>query len=337
MIIKYAYYQDPVPTDYLIIVAYKPLLTGGFQEVNRAVYDPPHLNPADFVLSVPTPAVHLVRIYQSADGIALGTMRIEFVANPSLDGPTVPPPLTIKVGGGRAGRDPVDQANEVDIPSIATNGWVISWVEQRGAATLVGQDDSPDPEDLEWLPKITGGITLQNGKVFNENELYTIHFESVVEATVSDAIQDLTEVFEDHIQNTSNPHAVTKTQVGLGNIPNAISNSYQQNDPNKLATSKAVHDLWLANTRILLVGVQNIGTIPPNTGVEVTITHDLDLIPDSYIPIGTLGGYSGSYTSDNKVTYATSDTLEDSFKVGFHNNGSASANLVFFYIIVDKT
>ena len=46
-----------------------------------------------------------------------------------------------------------------------------------------------------------------------------------------------------HLNNHANPHNVTKSQVGLGNLPNAKSDSLQLNDTNTLATAKAIHDL----------------------------------------------------------------------------------------------
>lgn len=47
-----------------------------------------------------------------------------------------------------------------------------------------------------------------------------------------------------HTGNQSNPHNVTKSQVGLGNLPNAKSDSTSLDDTNTLATSKA---LWVLN------------------------------------------------------------------------------------------
>jgi len=335
MIIKYSYFQDPVSTQYLIMVAYKPLVTGGYEEANRAVYAEPHDNPGDFVISVPTPAVHLVRIYESADGVALDELRISFVATPRFDGPLVIPPLMIKVGRGIEDRDPTVDATEVAIPSISD--YTISWVEQRGAGPLRGVNDTNDPLQIEWTQRLTGGIDLQNGKVFNDEEEYWIYFEPTLDGNVSAAISDLTELLENHIQDTSNPHAVTKGQVGLSNIPNAISDSYQLDSSTTLATSKALRNLWLASqNKILYVDAYNIGAINANSDRQVTITHNLNLVADSYVVVGMLGGYSGSYTNDNKVTYAATATFENSFKVGFHNHGSSTANVVLFYLIVDK-
>ncbi|WP_320040790.1 phage tail protein [uncultured Desulfobacter sp.] len=58
-------------------------------------------------------------------------------------------------------------------------------------------------------------------------------------------------VWQDHLDDTGNPHGVTKTQVGLSNIPNAISNSYALNSSSTLATSRALklfHDIFQNHT-----------------------------------------------------------------------------------------
>jgi hypothetical protein len=44
-----------------------------------------------------------------------------------------------------------------------------------------------------------------------------------------------------HLKDTDNPHQVTKAQVGLGNIPNAISSDPASSDPNIIATTAMVH------------------------------------------------------------------------------------------------
>lgn len=45
-----------------------------------------------------------------------------------------------------------------------------------------------------------------------------------------------------HIDNMNNPHGTTKAHVGLGNLPNAISDSRGLNNSATLATSKAIFD-----------------------------------------------------------------------------------------------
>lgn len=49
--------------------------------------------------------------------------------------------------------------------------------------------------------------------------------------------------FTAHKNNTNNPHSVTKTQVGLGNVSNyTISNAYNSDSATSYASSKAVYD-----------------------------------------------------------------------------------------------
>ncbi len=50
----------------------------------------------------------------------------------------------------------------------------------------------------------------------------------------------LTGLLNAHVALTNNPHNVTKTQAGLGNLPNAKSDAITLDDSNTLATSKAV-------------------------------------------------------------------------------------------------
>lgn len=49
--------------------------------------------------------------------------------------------------------------------------------------------------------------------------------------------------YGNHILNTNNPHKVTKSQVGLGNLPNAKTDDANVNDSNILATTAMVHNV----------------------------------------------------------------------------------------------
>ncbi|MBV8255012.1 MAG: hypothetical protein JO154_20595 [Chitinophaga sp.] len=51
------------------------------------------------------------------------------------------------------------------------------------------------------------------------------------------------EQLQSHLGDKGNPHAVTKVQVGLGNIPNNISDAIDLNQNDTLATSAAVFKL----------------------------------------------------------------------------------------------
>jgi hypothetical protein len=51
------------------------------------------------------------------------------------------------------------------------------------------------------------------------------------------------EQLQSHFTDKANPHAVTKAQIGLGNLPNALSDAIDLNDSGTLATSAAVYQL----------------------------------------------------------------------------------------------
>ena len=61
---------------------------------------------------------------------------------------------------------------------------------------------------------------------------------------LADVLGTLQNVVNDHRDNTSNPHQVTKEQVGLGNIPNNISDDEELNAPDTLATTVATKNLY---------------------------------------------------------------------------------------------
>lgn len=73
-------------------------------------------------------------------------------------------------------------------------------------------------EDTLPVSKVQGLETLLNGKA--EKQAFTAH-----------------------VDDTGNPHQVSKNQVGLGNIPNAVSDAIDEDSSVQLATSKAVYRL----------------------------------------------------------------------------------------------
>jgi hypothetical protein len=51
------------------------------------------------------------------------------------------------------------------------------------------------------------------------------------------------EQLQSHLADHANPHAVTKVQIGLGNLPNALSDAINLNSSETLASSAAVYQL----------------------------------------------------------------------------------------------
>lgn len=81
-------------------------------------------------------------------------------------------------------------------------------------------------------------------------------------------------VVQTHINDKSNPHNTTKSQVGLGNVENyTVALSYTDASANKYVTAKVVNDLYK-----MIQGMYPIGH---------RIYTDNSTNPSNYIPVGT--------------------------------------------------
>lgn len=150
------------------------------------------------------------------------------------------------------------------------------------------------PEDMTSVPGVVGTGLLEG---------------------VMDDLGDTASTLSSHIGNTSNPHAVTKTQVGLGNIPNLISDSINQDNSNSLATSKAVYLLnqailtqqheAFAPTVTFLSGSDSAGLIYGRiirTGKQIIVNIRVTITPS---PSRTVAGTTAFVVTDfpSWVTY----------------------------------
>ena len=84
-----------------------------------------------------------------------------------------------------------------------------------------------------------------------------------IESLYKDLV-NLQGIVKKHLEDTDNPHSVTKEQIGLSKIPNTTSNAIDLDDPKSLATSKAVHDLNEAIMKHLLGESYKPGMVIPN-------------------------------------------------------------------------
>lgn len=329
MQIDLSYWASVEPTGvvrFIVSTARNPAIVVAMEE-----FLPPHINPRDVSIFVPTPQVHLVNIYEAPTVEDVGVLTASYVVTPSFSAPRITPPLEIVVGGGREGRDPVDGANGVDIPDYDIP---ISWVEQKGSGPLSKLDDIPDDLLAEWTTRPGGGIDLLNGKVFNEGERYWLFFEPYLDSGISASIFDLTALIEAHIEDTDNPHAVTKTQVGLSNIPNAKSDAINLDDSNTLATSKAVDDLResIVN-KVIGQNRANLGVIPGSSDQLKPVVHGYNF-PYDYMVIGVLRGIGANWNADNDTFAVVRDLTDTGFNVSLRNMSGAAATLFFDYILI---
>jgi hypothetical protein len=138
-----------------------------------------------------------------------------------------------------------------------------------------------------------------------------------------------------HSANTANPHGVTKAQVGLGNLPNAKSNSINLNSSSTLATSAAVkaeNDALLAHIKnksnphkidqtVSLIGKRSTNGTWTLTGLDVgkPLIIGLYTTQDGEYAIAEYRVTSGSYIGHNNrsngyciLKYSTSDNYSSS-------------------------
>uniref|UniRef100_UPI00293B9CF5 hypothetical protein n=1 Tax=Dysgonomonas sp. ZJ279 TaxID=2709796 RepID=UPI00293B9CF5 len=85
-----------------------------------------------------------------------------------------------------------------------------------------------------------------------------------------------------HVNRVDNPHGVTKTQVGLGNLPNAKTDDPAVNDTNILATSKAVatHVLNKSNPHAVTKTHVGLGNLP-NAKTDDPAVNDTNILATS--------------------------------------------------------
>lgn len=149
-----------------------------------------------------------------------------------------------------------------------------------------------------------------------------------------------------HTSNKSNPHAVTKAQVGLGNLPNAKTDDPKTNDSNILATSKMVQAAFALNNKTVISGKIKLNVA--NTFITVKISEELLLDDDADYDFNydmvSLGSYMGGKIRISHlhqlrdVLFSSVPTLAGftgiHISVYYDNSGfSADANVYFYYTI----
>lgn len=320
---------DETPVNYIIVRAF-PTRDRATMDA-QMVFGPPHLNPRAFDLTVPTPEPHIVIVYDSLDGVALGIIRSSFFATPKFFNGIFIDDLVITVNGGTVDGDggaidPVADTRVAAIPSIAN--YTIARIYRNADGRYIRKTRDP-----EWIPRGDGGFNLQlNAPVFYDQESLTIEFAPYYDTNVGAEIFDLTQMLLDHINDTDNPHSVTKDQVGLSNIPNAISNRIDLNDPNVLATSKAVNDLRLTIENVIIFrGKIFVGDVSDDK--IMAVPHNQNITTE-YVIAGSLVSTGSNWNQDNDVLWMTRRLDANSFDLLLKEVSGNFQSLWFYYVIV---
>ena len=192
--------------------------------------------------------------------------------------------------------------------------------------------------------KINAGsnkVTITDDTGNNEVDL-DVAEANIVHANLSGAGTNTHAQIDSHIANTSNPHSVTKTQIGLGDVQNLKANLNASVAPTGNEDSGdgyAVGSTWIdttndksyicidntlgsaiwkqfnniKNNNILTVGSAGSGT--DYTSISSALTAASTLSPSATNPIGILV-YPGVYTETNPLT--TLQYVDISSAVGQH-------------------
>jgi hypothetical protein len=121
--------------------------------------------------------------------------------------------------------------------------------------------------------------------------------------------------FKAHYANKSNPHEVTKTQVGLGNLPNAKSDSISLDNSDSLATSKAVYD-----------GVRSI------KGGTASVTHNLGMPAYRVFVTNAYQGVGDAYTQ--MLRCVVFDKTNNAFSIRVKSDYSSSVTFPVDWILI---
>jgi len=149
-------------------------------------------------------------------------------------------------------------------------------------------------DQLTWDDKDSGlpeSDPRRNWRVVDILELKTKFNDNVEEAETE------LDTAANHIANTSNPHSVTKTQVGLGNVDNTSDANKEVSGPQQTAINAKVADAInngtttiapsqnavfdaLALKQDVLVSATNVKTV---NGNSILGSGDIDLIDDAIV------------------------------------------------------
>ena len=97
----------------------------------------------------------------------------------------------------------------------------------------------------EMFNKLNSGLNVDITNVLNEAKAYTDAAKTALEKLIQDSDKVIKESLDAHIGNKSNPHNVTKAQIGLGNVQNLAPAGM----PVSTAQAAAIADAKAAGTK----------------------------------------------------------------------------------------
>jgi hypothetical protein len=147
------------------------------------------------------------------------------------------------------------------------------------------------------------GLSLVTNAVISATDSVLVAF-GKLQAQITANLTTLTS----HVSNTSNPHAVTKTQVGLGNV----DNTSDANKPVSSATQTALdlkQNTLVSGTNIKTVnGTSVLGSGDIVTSVQLSYRHDFNVF--DYLGKAASGSSEGANVwTITRLTIASDGTV----------------------------
>lgn len=125
-----------------------------------------------------------------------------------------------------------------------------------------------------------------------------------------------------------NPHGLTKADIGLGNIPNAVSSDPTSNSTAILATTAAV----AATNRFLFSASIDLPDIKDDLNMRVPFGR---YITDPYFVVGSLRS-RGRWNDDNDCHYTVKNLGIDGFDLLIKENSEDYQQISFDYFIIKR-
>lgn len=320
------------------------------------IFDPPHANPKRVSIYVPTPGTHQVTVYKTPDDETTGVQTVQYDAQTNFYNGRFIPDLELEVGRGTE-VDPTDPGTIVD-PVADTTEVAMPCMDVYQVArifrTSAGRYMRPSEYALTTSLGAPGLRLLAADDVFYAGDLggevLRIEWAPYYENNTGDAINDLDVLIAEHIANEDNPHEVTAGQVGLGNLPNETTNSFNENDPNKLATAAALYALAQSiNSSSIIKAdfayIGNIGSVSGNSKVtnvvnaggydtKLTIRHNLNITVPHFI-WAQIEGRGAQWNDDNDVFVTVGNSRSaNEFDLFFRKMSPVTTNINCYYLII---
>lgn len=160
-----------IASDYLVVAVYNstaPTTVAAYRS-----FAAPHAGPVNITFTGLNPGVYIVITYQSPDGLPGGTVRHQFIYDPTFGSAAVRVDEVLIVGV-----TPGLTAGNTSYSDTGLAGWEYS-IERRGLGTMI--DVAKSTTFTEVRLKITGGFDLlATGDQFSNDEIFILHFLPII-------------------------------------------------------------------------------------------------------------------------------------------------------------